>query len=319
MAEVTFKNVGQGDSLIIEWSDDGKNKVGIIDVNKTKKTNPVISHLQDKGYIFIEFILLSHPHEDHYSGMLELLNYVDKSGITVGWFGHTIDKSLQQDYWRLFEISKSATIELEKLLEKAIQLKKKKVIEAFELPAKNWQISLSGSLSLKAVSPSSDEIELYQKRVKLSARTRRREASQAANLLSTVLILASSDNSVLITSDAEIFTLDRIYDQSNLKEIDISLIQVPHHGSKNNYSSNFWNNIKTKKRAVISAGHNLKYRHPDFEVLSDLDMLKYTIYSTNICHGMQTYVEAKRKSLLLDMISEIDESTFSAGDKSFNL
>ena len=34
--KITFKDVGQGDSILLEWTDDSKNKIIIIDCNKKR-------------------------------------------------------------------------------------------------------------------------------------------------------------------------------------------------------------------------------------------------------------------------------------------
>ena len=51
--KITFKDVGQGDSIIIEWLDDDKRRVGIIDCKKKGRFNPVISQSIQKKYVFI--------------------------------------------------------------------------------------------------------------------------------------------------------------------------------------------------------------------------------------------------------------------------
>ena len=77
---ITFKNVGHGDSIIIEWDviEKDKKKVTklfIIDCKKVERKNPVISYLKKCVNPQIEYLIISHPHNDHYSGMLELMQY----------------------------------------------------------------------------------------------------------------------------------------------------------------------------------------------------------------------------------------------------
>lgn len=65
---ITFKDVGQGDSIILEWDKDGKKKIGIIDCNKYFGANPVLSYIKnpENKVEEIEFLILSHPHHDHF-------------------------------------------------------------------------------------------------------------------------------------------------------------------------------------------------------------------------------------------------------------
>ena len=69
MLTITFKNVGQGDTIILEWQNDqGKNEIGIIDCHlKNGKSNLAIEHILEGGYRKISFMILTHPHADHLS------------------------------------------------------------------------------------------------------------------------------------------------------------------------------------------------------------------------------------------------------------
>jgi metal-dependent hydrolase (beta-lactamase superfamily II) len=86
---ITFKYVGQGDCILIEWEQDGQRKIGIVDCNAHGPSNVVIRHLQTTGYGEIDFIILSHPHRDHYSGFTALLQYCKDSNVRILRFIHT--------------------------------------------------------------------------------------------------------------------------------------------------------------------------------------------------------------------------------------
>ena len=88
--KVTFKDVGQGDSIIIEWRKNSKSYVGIIDCNlKTNNRNPILEHIKILSTKEISFIILSHPHYDHFSGFEDLFNYCEKNKIIIKNFIHT--------------------------------------------------------------------------------------------------------------------------------------------------------------------------------------------------------------------------------------
>ncbi len=89
MIHLTFKNVGQGDSIILEWEANNTRKIGIIDCNLFHNQNPVLEYVIKKKYKTIEFLLLSHPHLDHFSGFLELIKYCKTHSIKIIYFLHT--------------------------------------------------------------------------------------------------------------------------------------------------------------------------------------------------------------------------------------
>ena len=83
----TFFNVGNGDSILIEWETDNCRKFGLIDCYDSYDDNerPVFNYLRDlwlkyrgDGDIpdvnpFFEFVLMTHAHLDHYSGLLRIM------------------------------------------------------------------------------------------------------------------------------------------------------------------------------------------------------------------------------------------------------
>ena len=67
MLKITFLEVGQGDSIIVEWKKNKKLKIAIIDCNsKPGNENPTIDFIKNTNYKEIEFVILSHPHTDHF-------------------------------------------------------------------------------------------------------------------------------------------------------------------------------------------------------------------------------------------------------------
>lgn len=319
--QITFKDVGQGDSILIEWTVDGQSKVGIIDCKRNQKSNPTIDHIIAKGYKEIEFIILSHPHSDHYSGFLELLDFIEENGIIVHRFGNTL-KEIGSGYWEWFEVLSDDTRLLAEIVRKADRLSSeagliKKHFYVFE----DWNIPLSPTIEIRSISPSHDEIRLYQKLVKYDAIENKKQASKAANYLSSVFYIKKDGHNILLTSDAEKETFARIYNEKRFDGIPFTLCQAPHHGSYNNYHELFWDNLTTQanKNAVFSSGLNEQYKHPHLITIKSFEKNGYSIHPTNIVYGMQEYVdELNKKAMILDTISDINDEPFVAGDKTFS-
>lgn len=318
--DITFKNVGQGDSIIIEWIDK-EEKIGIIDCNLIGKKNPVLEYLKTKDFKVIDFLIISHPHDDHYSGFIQLLDHIEASGIIVNWFGHTINQ-LGKPYWKHFELGVKATRDLDYILQKGIHLKTIGLLKKWEIPIERWRIQLANNIFLESLSPSHEEIQTYQNLVNLDADLNKKQASVAANLLSTVFKITNGERNILLTSDAVYETFERFHKEQSLQGVDFLTVQIPHHGSIKNFSDDFWaslNPMKNEKFAVASAGQNLKYRHPHLEVLQKVESYRFNIQCTNVVHGMKEYVEAFRKSLVLDGISEVLDENLMGGDKTFSI
>jgi beta-lactamase superfamily II metal-dependent hydrolase len=319
--QVTFKDVGQGDSIIIEWKDREVNKIGIIDCKKKQKSNPVLTHLKDKGYSEIEFIILSHPHSDHYSGFEELLDFIEENNIIVNRFGNTL-KEIGSGYWEWFEVSSEDTRQLAEIVRKADRLRTEvRLIKKYFYVFEDWNISLSPTIEMRSVSPSHDEIQIYQQLVKYDAIENKKEASKAANYLSSLFYIKKDGHHILLTSDAEKETFERIFRENRFKDIKFSLCQAPHHGSYNNYLDQFWDNLTTEenKDAVFSSGLNEQYKHPHLVTIKNFEKNGYKIHPTNIVYGIQEYLDdINKKAMILDTISALDEEGIVGGDKVFS-
>lgn len=317
MIKVTFKDVGQGDSIIIEWS----NKIGIIDSKKKGETNPVLEHIITKGYKEIDFIVLSHPHTDHYSGLAEIFDFCLKNSVSIKKFYYTI-QDIGIEYYKYFEPTITNSQALVKVFDLAHQLDEKGM--DFIPLSFDYKIELLDNAYLRCLSPSREEKAAYLDILNYEPEKNRMKRSKAANLLSTLFKLRVNDQYVLFTSDVEKLTFDRMRDRHSDKFENITniLSQVPHHGSLNNHEPVFWKGITRgqEPKAIISAGRHKSYNHPDFSVVKDFSEIGYAVDCTNIINGMEAFVDLlKIKSLILDTDSIIAEEFYCTGDKVFEI
>lgn len=324
---VTFKNVGQGDSIILEWKDGDQDKIGLIDCNIIDKKNPVADYINNSSYSEIDFIIMSHPHSDHYSGMLGLLEVVENKRIKVKNFGHSVF-ILGNDFFKYLKWMERGTAELkelQQLITKIDRLRKSEIISKMVMIVENWQIPLAPDVSIKCLSPSQLEAEKYQEIVDFEPEKNKKAASKAANFLSTVFKLSIGDSYYLFTADSEVFTLERLVKENSHPDLikhSMKIAQLPHHGAEKNHYPPFWDSLNKDKSpfAIVSAGEHLKYNHPRFQVLKSFHQAGYEIHCTNIVNGMAQYIELLKKlgkiSAVLDTFSDLVSQDI-GGDKIF--
>ncbi|GAB2828535.1 ComEC/Rec2 family competence protein [Ferruginibacter profundus] len=321
--KISFKDVGQGDSIVIEWKDaEGIEKIGIIDCKLKGKINPVLEYIKSSKYKEISFLILSHPHEDHYSGYLELLNYLEDSKIPIIRFGHTLGFNGVKSYWKYFEVNTRATDVITKIKKKWFALNKIGLIKQISVLIVNVTIPIDKHVSITCISPSHSDIEEYQKRVKLDDVKNEKEASRAANLLSTMLKLTFDGFNYLLTSDIENFAFNGALEREShyFKNVKFHLCQLAHHGSAKNYDPEFWKKIESFKiqNAIASAGNG--YRHPSYKVLKAFHDEGYKVYSTNIVNGMRDFVKMlEKKSKKIDTFSTLAEEYLTSNDRIFEI
>ncbi|WP_410510113.1 lamin tail domain-containing protein [Methanosarcina hadiensis] len=82
---VHFLDVGQGDSILIEYS----NKALLIDAGESDQGQVVTSYLQDYGISTLDYIVATHPHSDHIGGMDDVLNNFQVEHFVDSGYPHT--------------------------------------------------------------------------------------------------------------------------------------------------------------------------------------------------------------------------------------
>lgn len=300
---VTFKDVGQGDSILIEFEKDSKLKIGIIDCNVKGRHNPIVDYLRSLKDFSIEFIILSHPHTDHFSGFLDLLELVRERKIDVKYFLHTCIS--RREYLRQSLNSIGDKKKLERIFNLAHQLNISGIIENYGFVNDlTSEIELVSGIKMKILAPNDGEYTKYNSRAFKNDFTGINNPD--ANLLSTVVKLFSGSEYAIFTSDAtrEVFWRLNRKMINELSKKKLLFGQIPHHGSVGSFYDTFWRLINERKpsTAVISVGEN-SYDHPSEKVVSDLKMFGYEIRSTKSDYDSSIEF-AQEISSTLDLFSE---------------
>ena len=304
MIKFTFKDVGQGDSIIIEWEDDTKG-IAIVDCNLYKGKNVVIEHIIKENIKHIDLIVLSHPHYDHFSGMFDLLSYCLNNKITINRFYHTCD--VVPDRLRSAVKGKYINTELHKLFKFIVDNSKKMNIKTGSISSDLEVIlSLSKDYKLSFLSPSNKEINDFIRGSVYNLDEESDGNNPKANVLSTVIKVETPEGYILLTADTPKTSLVRI-DIRTPDEIKGTLLlgQAPHHGagSSVNHSNAFWKkrNRKNQTPIVFSVGSN-GYGHVSKDPVDFFITNDYDLYATNQ-EGALTSISTRNISTALNAYS----------------
>ncbi len=311
MLQITFKSVGQGDSILIEWKDEhGAEHVGIIDCNLVeKKRNPVLEHIKKKGYTEIDFLVLSHPHSDHFSGFLSLIEYCEANGIGLGTFYHSCHQV--PEYLKAACESTTSEKEIYDLLAKIMELFRNGKMDKQKLYYnKHATIDLPNSIKIKCLSPSEWELDKYISGTKYWYNDEEGDSNPKANLLSSMFKIYCEDEDwyILLTADADkhsFYRLDKKHPSEFLGKL--VLAQCPHHGSEFNCSKAFWEKKSNSDGCfvVFSVGKN-KHGHPNQKTRDVFINNGYQLrYTTDLAKLLTQSKEAKMASGLLNPFSSL--------------
>jgi len=275
---ITFLNVGQGDSIILEWKNNHTEKIGIIDCNINDGVNRVTDFLKFRKITAIEFIVLSHPHSDHFSGFLDLLHYIENQNISVDYFLHSCPSEIN------FLLA-SRSIRDQRLLHDIFQyagrLNNNGLIKNYGFVNDLTQIfSLSHDIKMKFSFPNN---YCYTKYNKSAFDESSFKNHPAGNFLSTVIQIYNGSWKIIFTADCIFEVFQKLNQLITADTQKLCFVQVSHHGAKSNFNKDFWLYCNRKlncEKAVISFGEN-SYGHPSQYVIDTLERYGYHIYATN--------------------------------------
>ncbi|MFH0756352.1 MAG: hypothetical protein V2B15_03595 [Bacteroidota bacterium] len=298
MIRVTFKDVGQGDSIIIEWEDKEKKKIGIVDCVSYAGTNPTLNYIIENEIHEISFVLLSHPHLDHFSGISELLNYCFGNGVNIKNFLHTSNN--MPGFWKAAVEGMEAEEKIIELFLTARKLRDYSGMGILAIQANSVydDIRLNDEYNIKIIAPESSHLDHYANRYTEFPAEEEHGNNPHANWLCTIIKIYSRIHGgyILLTSDCNKDLL--FYKRKEPGEFDGKLIlaQCPHHGADSSFKSSFWNLVERadKTPIVFSVGRNI-YGHPSAPVVTSLQKSGYNLYSTNevgALVGLTEYAES---------------------------
>jgi len=187
----------------------------------------------------IDMLIITHGDKDHYGGCRDIIQRFQVTKVMINGVFDSKNKS----YTELLDFMKSQNIQI--------------------LPAiNNTYITVSDSIELQLLNP---QTNLWGQDIRDD------------NPESIVILLKSTNNSIVLTGDADDTTESEIL--AKYPQLDIEVLKAGHHGSKTSTSDKFLDAI-TPKQVIISAGANNSYNHPHPDIINKLKIRNIEIQET---------------------------------------
>jgi competence protein ComEC len=184
----------------------------------------------------IDMIIITHGDKDHYGGCRDVIEKYKVGKVMI----NGVFDSKNQDYKSLLELIQAKEIQI--------------------LPSiKDTYITLGDSIELQLLNP---QHNLWEQDIRDD------------NSESIIIFLRSSQNSILLTGDADESTESKILSQ--YPQLDVDILKAGHHGSKTSTSEKLLDAI-TPQQVIISAGANNSYQHPHPDVVNKIKKRKIRI------------------------------------------
>lgn len=260
LLEVHFIDVGQGDGIVMMLPD---GKIFFIDggsgTNASAKTREHYnSYLANNLYVDrIEYMVVTHPHTDHYNLLDGVLSNYD-----VDMIIYYADSSPSKSYDSF--CAQAAAEE-------------------------NVEIICIASGDDRLLTIKSD---LYKITIFSSGNDGFSGAKSIKNSMSIICLLEYGTTKVLFMGDAEKETEQWFvqYAQENNIDIDVDVLKVGHHGSNTGTTNAFLESIQTEY-AVISCGQNNSFDHPSTETMQNLLDYNVATYRTDKHGSIVLYMD----------------------------
>jgi competence protein ComEC len=269
---VTFLDVSQGDSAVIELPD---GEVVLIDGGATYERfdmgrGVVAPYLWNRGIRTIDHVVATHPQLDHIGGLSYILRHFE-----VTHFWGTGDTREEPFYQRLQQ-----AVALQGLTE--------------QMARDHHEMFASGDCRLHILNP--PEV-LDAQELSLG----RRREGHALNNRSIVIELMCGDHRMLFAADVEREALWRMSQNSRPERIDV--LKVPHHGAGSSLQPDWLEHVNPR-HAVISVGRHNSYGHPAQNVLDAYVNRGISIYRTDQDGGIWVTGRRSHPDLKIHRTSE---------------
>lgn len=317
--EIDFLPVGNGeksgDAIAFRYGnfDDIQNQhIIVIDGGTIESGKALVEHINKYYGGQVDLAILTHPDGDHASGLREVLNNLEvgefwlhrpwthcKEIMDLFIDGRITSNSLSQR----IKDSYNYAFELEEIaISKKITIKEPFAGLTFDNgaikvlgPTEEFYNSLiplftktpeSKTILERAYRGITGVVKWIQETWNIETLGEDGETT-AENNSSCVILFEFCNGKFLFTGDAGIPALKNVIDYAENNSIDIfnlSLFQVPHHGSKRNISPSILNKIKSQNAYISSSANDPK--HPAKKVVNALIRRGTSVYSTE---GMIIY------------------------------
>ena len=261
--------------------------------------NPTFRFLKNRQVSRLQFLCLTHPHDDHFLGMVQLLDEFQPAEF---W---RFDGLSHVHHWQLIKyhallarkpglppklregFSRSSQ-ELLGIFSRLLNGARSKAMEPrrFQgrVPVLEWKLDPERTVQIESLAPTGGRVEIYEglvlECIDETGNLGKTLPDPSHNLISLVLRFTFGKTRVLLGGDLE----DQCWSElmEKMHDLDATMVKVPHHGSANGYCNGLWPQFAVsatqKPVAVLTPYH--RFNLPDEQAIKLIREHSKAIYST---------------------------------------
>lgn len=290
MLKLHFLDVEHGDSCILERQVDGRSHFGLIDTNlHSRRGNVALDTLVALGASRLSFVVLTHPHVDHYLGMSAIFERFGSSIANIYTY------PIERDRSRIEKLAGQYHDSLRATDSRAVSSAKIEFIRILKFLDKcaHWEMK-AGRRDL-LIAPGFDDVEIHSVMPPASVRGPHfkdiddgviGDAQEKNNDLSIAVEVRYAGKQVILGGDGT--AANWAFQHQRLPFDPADIAKLPHHGSRKDCSDRTLDILfgaasadgEREQIAVVSAEGGP--HHPHDSVLNSLVSRRISPYCTNI-------------------------------------
>ncbi len=293
--EVHVLGAGKGESVVIKLPN---GLWGVVDCYASSTSdadsNPTISFLKGKGVKQLEFLCLTHPHDDHFFGMTTLIDeFKPREFWRAGCLAPEHIKLLAR-YYRIAGIADGVAAFTKSSKELVgVYAKIREKVKSEEIKVKRAQslmtlypepASMTGGFQIDCIAPSGTQVERYEGAIwscinednEIAERLMRSQH----NNISLVLRLVYGKTRVLLGGDLEKQGWEEVVREYGANSLAACAVKVSHHGSTNGYCAGLWQHFSSNGKPIAVVAPSRLHNLPKAAALQDIGKFAAKVYST---------------------------------------
>lgn len=289
--EVHVFGADQGESILIKFPN---NEWGVVDCyacSKDISSNQALNYLFSQQVKRLHFVCLTHPHHDHYSGLMQILKHLPTRQF---WYPAVMTSDLLRAIVKLEAQTMKASGNLQysgkliDLWEKINDLHANSRIEIRRLSLGTDMAAQNdlGGVQIVALAPSGDEAYRFERNLKncfdSNGTLLPSKRQMSINQCSAALTISYAGQRIVLGGDVERQGwIDLLAQQAQLAE-GACLVKVAHHGSQTGTCPKLWSThaANTSHRIAVLTPF-WKHRLPEKRVMAEIIATGYELYSTS--------------------------------------
>lgn len=283
-----------GEGIIVKFPD---GKYAVIDCcyrgdSDEPLKNPMVSFLNDRKVRNLAFVCLSHPHEDHFHGLRQIVLHSPpyvfvRSAAMTPVVLRQIVKAEMLKARQVEDESRQRSIRELMDLEKALK-DQDIILESALIATKIYPrvISNTNSFTVWAISPCGEEINTYQsslaKCFDATGRAKEKLPTLLHNMISLAVLIQTRKFSIILGGDVETPNWEAALARFEAGELAARLVKVSHHGSMNGKCDGLWEAFSAGTNKPIAVVTGWRTTLPDVQLLNHIQPFADSIYCTHI-------------------------------------